>query len=739
MVVKRDSYITIYLHLALLLILWSGCQSAMPEDVVRASQNLPEKIDFNFHIKPILADRCFPCHGPDNNTRKANLRLDQEKFAFAKLQKTSGHAFVKYHPRKSIAWQRIISEDPALQMPPPDAHLSLSANEKALIATWIEQGAEWKKHWAFIPPKKSEAPNLNNTFTNNEIDYFILKKIEEQGLYPSPKANKERLIRRLSFDLRGLPPTIEEIDWFMADETPQAYEKLVDRLLDTDAHAERLAMEWLDVARFGDTQGLHMDPERFNYPWRDWVIKAFKQNMPYDEFITWQMAGDLLPNATREQKLATAFHRNHPTSSEGGIPNEEFRQKYVQDRTNTTATAFLGLTMECASCHDHKFDPISQKEYYQLSAFFNNLNELGMVGEFQNGKGVGAVYASGPVLLLPDSATDQKLQQIKRDIKAVETKIKNNYSEIAATKALIQNLQTQNIEAPTPSAIFPMESIKTHKIKNSVIHRIQNRSPINKMVDNNPASLACGQPEVVEGQFGNALRFPKEMDLVFLKKVGTFEKHEPYSAGAWIRTEKSGENQTIMGTSGELGSAWRGWDLFIDTLDRPSIKIVSIYPHNYMQITAEESVQKEQWQQVYFTYDGSGTAAGLQLYLNGKQLNSHINYNNLYGSIIHRWREREDWKERPIMVARSGRFHTGESGVFKGSIDQIKIFNQYLSPLEVATHYAVETNTTLAQENLKVEDYILHYLHRNDLTHNNLTIQLRLLQQQHLEHIKGRT
>ena len=368
---RKSFYIGIIATVCLLF----ACQPSLPEEIELAYQEIPDKIDFNFHIQPILADRCYKCHGPDDNTREAGLRLDQQEAAFAKLRDSGGRAFVKANLSKSLAWKRIISEEPEYQMPPPESNLSLSAKEKALIAKWIEQGAEWKAHWAFIPPQSPEIPeDLPEEWKkNNSIDHFIQQKLEEKSLQPSSSAGKERLIRRVTMDLTGLPPSIPEIKDFISDEDPDAYEKLVDRLLASDAHAERLAMEWLDIARFGDTQGMHFDTERYNWPWRDWVIKAFKENMPYSDFISWQMAGDLLPNATREQRLATAFHRNHPTSSEGGVPNEEFRQKYVQDRVNTTATAFLGLTLECASCHDHKFDPISQKEYYQMSAFFNSL------------------------------------------------------------------------------------------------------------------------------------------------------------------------------------------------------------------------------------------------------------------------------------------------------------------------------------------------------------------------------
>ena len=398
----------------LLAIVLAGA-TGMPGDVFGVDEPLPSEIDFNFHIKPILSDRCYKCHGPDDNARQTNFRLDLEDGAFADLDDSGDKAFVKGDPARSVAWKRIHSDDPDYQMPPPDSNLTLSSRERDLITAWIRQGAKWKKHWAFIAPHKPPIPALEDFEpqgapgrTDNSIDRFVVARLRGRGLSPSPEADKERLIRRVSFDLTGLPPSLEEVDAFVADESAGAYERLVDRLLATGAHAERMAMEWLDVARYGDSQGMHGDLERYHWPWRDWVIKAFNANFPYDDFITWQLAGDLLPEASTDQKLATAFHRNHPVSAEGGIIDEEFRVKYVQDRVNTTATAFLGLTLECATCHDHKFDPISQKEYYQLSAFFNNLKELGMVAE---GGG-----SSGPVLLLPEPETEKQLADLSREI-----------------------------------------------------------------------------------------------------------------------------------------------------------------------------------------------------------------------------------------------------------------------------------------------------------------------------------
>lgn len=364
---------------------------------------LPEVVDFNFHIKPILSDRCFKCHGPDEATREGGLGLHTETHAFAALGKAEDHyALVPGDPEKSTLIHRIFTDDPQEVMPPPESNLSLTDHEKALLRRWVEQGAEWKKHWAFLPPETPAIPDAGEEWVQNEIDHFIRAKQQEKGLEPSSKANKAKLIRRLSFDLRGLPPTLEEVEAFVNDDRPDAWSQLVDTFLHSTAYAERMALDWMDIARYADTHGYQDDFERVMWPWRDWVIHAYKENMPYDQFVTWQLAGDLLPEPTLEQRIATGFNRNHKITAEGGVIDEEYRVEYVADRAQTLSTAFLGLTMECARCHDHKYDPISQKDYFSLYGFFNNIPEKGFVGELnQNFR-----YAPKPSIRITQDAID---------------------------------------------------------------------------------------------------------------------------------------------------------------------------------------------------------------------------------------------------------------------------------------------------------------------------------------------
>ncbi len=342
--------------------------------VAFAEDNKLHVIQFNRDIRPILSENCFQCHGPDEHQRKAKLRLDTREGALQ--QHKSGSAIVPNKPAASLLIERINSTDANEQMPPGKSGKKLTSEQIKLLTRWIEQGAKYELHWSLIPPLRTALPTVQQTnWGRNPIDNFILARLEKEGLSPSQIADKGTLLRRVTLDLTGLPPSPVELDAFLADRSPQAYDKVVDRLLQSPRLGERLAMHWLDLARYADTNGYNNDEDRTQWMWRDWVINAFNRNMPYDQFITEQLAGDLLPNATTQQKIATGFNRNHVLTTEGGIIEEEYRVEYVADRVHTTSTVFLGLSMQCARCHDHKFDPISQKDYYSFFAFFNNINE----------------------------------------------------------------------------------------------------------------------------------------------------------------------------------------------------------------------------------------------------------------------------------------------------------------------------------------------------------------------------
>lgn len=446
----------------LLILLLPMCRpSAGSDGADGGSFVLPKYVDYNYDIKPILSDKCFACHGPDNNTREAGLRLDTEEGAYKALAESPGkHAVVPGKPHISEAFLRITSDDESIKMPPTAANLPLSNFEIDLIERWIEQGAVYKPHWAFTAPKKPEVPQQDKIkWGNNEIDNFVLDKMTKSGFKPNPEADKNRLLRRVSLDLTGLPPDEKLMERFLKDDSPQAYEKLVDELMASPAFGEQMALHWMDVARYADSYGYQDDDIRTQWPWRDWVIHAFNENMPYDQFVTWQLAGDLLPNPNKEQILATAFNRNHKITEEGGVVEEEYRVAYGLDKTNTYAKGILGITMECAQCHDHKYDPFTQKNYYGMYAFFNNSLEKGLEG----------LVNSGP-------SKTPRLTVTQEDIKGILNFINQNADDGDVTVSVmgerdsirptfildrgVYDAPTVRVYPQTPEAVLPFDSTK---------------------------------------------------------------------------------------------------------------------------------------------------------------------------------------------------------------------------------------------------------------------------------------
>ncbi len=408
-------------------------------------------ISYNYHVRPILSDKCFKCHGPDQNKLEAGLRLDLPEFAFAPLKETKGaFALVPGKPEESEVFKRVISSDPNYIMPTPDSHLgALSAEEIDILKKWIEQGAEYEPHWAFVKPEKQELPKVKSALAKNEIDYFILARLKEKGLSMNEEADKERLLKRVSLDLTGLPPDEALIERFLNDKSENAYEKLVETLLAAPQYGEKMAVHWMDIARYADSYGYQDDNIRTQWPWRDWVIKAFNENMPYDQFVTWQMAGDLLPNATKEQVLATAFFRNHKYTEEGGVIPEEYRIEYVLDKTKTYTKGLLGLTAECAQCHDHKYDPISQKDYFSLFAFFNNTYEVGYEGDVSISK-----PAKNPILTLTNEELQSTLSFINReDTSSLSVSVMGELDTIRPTYVLNRGVYDHPTERVQPMAL----------------------------------------------------------------------------------------------------------------------------------------------------------------------------------------------------------------------------------------------------------------------------------------------
>ena len=640
-----------------------GCGDARVKFSPKVEAKLPKQIDFNLHIKPILSDRCFACHGPDENKQEAGLRLDQPEAAYAALKEGDGHAIVPGDPHESALFYRITSEEAEFVMPPPESNLQLSELEVAMLTRWIEQGAEYKPHWSFIPPEKHEVPEVKKSdWVKNPVDNFVLKRLEREDLSPSPEAEKIALLRRVTFDLTGLPPTQQEINAFVADTSEDAYEKVVDRLLASPHYGERMAMDWLDIARYADSHGYHADGYRMMWPWRDWVIEAFNKNQPYDEFVSWQMAGDLMPDATQEQVLATGFHRNHPASSESGIVPEEYRLENVFDRTNTSAKALLGLTLECARCHDHKYDPMSQKEYYQFSAFFNNVDEIGMIAN--DGY-------SAPTMPLMEEETADKIAYLRKLIAEQEEK------EAAYRQEALQKLSGKKVQ---PEAGFMERGLLGHY---PLDHFSEEKSP-NLASGGKPAVLR-GDVEQPIGINGKAVHFNSEYESMSLPDMGNFERTDAFSIGVWVKPDKKEAYSAIIGNAGGKNAHWRGHEMYLDEHNRVGIRLTHGRPDHRISVLTNDSIPVGAWSHLMFTYDGSSKAEGIKAYIDGKAAPVQIIRNRLYKSIFP-INARHERSPRDLKVGRSNRGAL-DIGLYEGAVDEIRVYDRRLSGLEVAGIY----------------------------------------------------
>jgi hypothetical protein len=452
-------FLTSLCLLTTVVIIGNSCKDNEPSAY---DSSIPDTVSYNFNIRPIFSDKCFKCHGPDANKRQAHLRLDIADSAYTALKETKGaYALVPGKPNESELYKRVSSPDTSYSMPPPESHLSaLSTYEIQLIKKWIKQGAKYQKHWAFTPPKKIPLPTVSYaSWTKNEIDYFVLNRLDQMNLKPNTAADKERLLKRVSFDITGLPPSLALMDKFLEDKSPNAYEHVVDELLQTPQYGEKMAVHWLDVARYADSYGYQDDNIRTQWPWRDWVIHAFNKNIRYDQFLTWQIAGDMLPNATKEQILATAFFRNHKYTEEGGVIAEEYRIEYLIDKTKTYGKGILGITIECAQCHDHKFDPFSQKDYYQMLAFFNNTKEVGYEGDVSVSK-----PAKNPILTLNDSDFTKTVAFInKKDTGQLTVSVMGERDTLRKTYILKRgqyDAPAGEVFPAAPSSILPFDTTK---------------------------------------------------------------------------------------------------------------------------------------------------------------------------------------------------------------------------------------------------------------------------------------
>ena len=703
-----------------------SCSGPLPKEVAQAYETLPEYVDYNFHIKPILSDRCYTCHGPDPQTRKAGLRLDIEEEAFKKLA-SGKYAFVKGSSSKSEVIHRLLSDDPDKIMPPPEAELTVSNREIALIAKWLDQGSEWKEHWSFLPIENPEVPGIINDWRRiNEIDNFIQGSLLQAELAPSPEADKERLIKRVSMDLTGLPPSPEQIDVFLNDRSEKAYERLVDRLLESDAYAERMTQEWMDVARYSDSHGVSFDGYRTSWPYRDWLIKAFKRNMPYNEFITHQVAGDLIENADDQSKIATAFLRMNPLEASAGSIPEEFRIEYVNERAGLAGTALLGLTLECAKCHDHKFDPITQKEFYQVSAFFNTTEEYGLAPTDAD---------RPPTLVLLNDKEKSQLHSFIESLKTQEETLETikkaaspDYNKPLPTAPVTGDIghYAFNTIKPYRKEIKKKKKKEEGEKKKEEVKKKKKEYQELQMLDNIKEAEANLKITLTEGKSGKAAYFNEEYDIIKLRKIGEFEHVDPFSISSWISTEKDsvGSSQSIIGNTGHVFQFHRGWDMALDSNNHVRVRLIHRLPDEIISVSSTKPIPANKWQQIGFTYNGSKSANGIAIFVNGEKVDTHIHFDQLKRSIIPISDEDMKPDTIPLVVGKSNRLWMDDLGMFRGAIDEIKIYDRQLSQWEMAGlgEAALDPNST----EIKQEHWFLHdknlIANRNKIRETRATI-----------------
>jgi hypothetical protein len=620
-------------------------------------------IDFARDVLPILSDNCFHCHGPDETGRKAKLRLDTKDGAYR--VKDGVAVIAPGKPDDSELIHRVFSNDADDVMPPRDGVRQLTDAQKQTLKEWVRQGAPWGVHWAFTPVNRPTPPVVKQAdWVKNDIDRFILARLEKEGLTPAPPADKARLLRRVTFDLTGLPPTPEELDAFIADSSEAAYEKALERLLASPRYGERMASEWLDIARFADTHGYQMDRFRPMHPYRDWVIKAFNENLPFDQFGTWQLAGDLLPNATKEQRLATAFNRLHMQNEEGGIVEEEFRVAYVVDRVNTMGTAFMAMTFECSRCHDHKYDPISQKDFYSLFAFFQNIDESGQTTYFTSAMPV-------PTMALTTDEQDAKIATLEKAVAERQAALDRAKAD-AAGAAFGQWLKSRPAQLPGDlpglSARYSFDSLDKNQAANAVDPK-------------NPARVS-DHAIPVDGRIDNAAGLDGENGLTF-PNVGNFTRVDPFTFALWIKADEINPRAVVLHKSkAPIDAGSRGYELLLED-GRVAFGMHWMWPGNSVKVRSTKPVAKGQWTHVAVTYDGSSKAAGVRIYIDGQPAPQEAIKDTLWKDITYGGGE-------PTLTIGS-RFR--DNGFRGGAVDELHIYTRQLSDAEVAH---VAGKTTLA-------------------------------------------
>jgi hypothetical protein len=569
-------------------------------------------VNFQRQVRPILSDNCFLCHGPDQGTRMADLRLDIRTGAFA--TRKDGVVIVPGKPEESLLIKRVFAEKAAMRMPPAFSHKTLTQEQKDILRRWVAQGAPWKDHWAFVAPVRPALPDVKDTkWSRNPIDRFILAKLEANGLAPAPEASRRTLIRRVTLDLIGLPPTPAEVEAFVKDTSPDAYEKVVDRLLSSPHYGEQRAHYWLDAARYADTQGLHIDNYREMWPYRDWVINAFNKNLPFDKFTIYQLAGDLLPNATLDQKIASGFQRCNVTTNEGGSIPAEVDAMYAKDRADTMGTTWLGLTVGCATCHDHKFDPISQKDYYSLTSFFRNTTQYALDGN---------VSDTPPVVVVPRSEDRKSWDELT----ARRHELLNTLSGIGTGQSNAAFEKWLQSSSRKRAAKFPLASSQLLAVnleKDAALVRRGHQKGLTL-----PAAVTLGEGP---SGLGKALVFSKETE-VSLANVPEIDTDKPFTVAMWVWLPRDDQGlvfarQKDSKKEGDSSKDW-GWTIGVERYNtEPQVPTIHLNGADGKSLTARPSadyaLKAKKWYHLTFSYDGSRNRKGLAIYIDGSLVPSY--------------------------------------------------------------------------------------------------------------------
>ncbi|MDW8207263.1 MAG: DUF1553 domain-containing protein [Chloroherpetonaceae bacterium] len=625
-----------------------GLGAPATSDVPSGATRSAMKLRYNRDIRPILAENCFACHGPDSAARKAGLRLDRPEDA---TQVRNGRAaIVRGKPEQSTLVLRITGRGPI--MPPRESHKSLTKQQIALLVRWIREGAEYERHWSFIPPKRPPLPKVKNAqWPRNPIDYFILAQLERAGLQPAPEADRRTLARRLSLDLTGLPPDPADVEAFVNDRSPNAYEKLVDKYLASPHWGEHRARYWLDAARYADTHGIHFDNYREMWSYRDWVIQAFNRNMPFDQFTIEQLAGDLLPDRTLDQLIATGFNRCNITTNEGGAIDEEYYVLYTRDRTETFAQVWLGMTANCAVCHDHKFDPLTMRDFYSLSAYFNNSTQRAMDGNIKD---------TPPVVPVPLQEDRKRYDALQSEIATVKQKAEQRRQ---AAKADFAQWLAQGSHAERVAARIPSTGIQLHL----PLSEEQGPEAQGFLEGKSVRLAATAEPARVDGQTAKKAYQRRSGSTFEIPGAGDFEKDEAFTVAFWVKLPAGTHNGALLARMDEA-DAYRGWDVWIDN-NRVAMHLIHRWPADALKVVTRDALEPERWHHLCLAYSGGANPDAVQIYIDGVLRSTDAQPNSLKNTI------------RTAVPLKIGQRHQGAQieGV---ALQDIRLYRRRLGPEE---------------------------------------------------------